>query len=76
MALKKYKILITKKTRNSAVIEVKASCPMEARRIAVAVAKKQDFSSARVKAVEFEGKEYLAYNLKEEDATYPTEIIA
>ena len=74
--MKKYTVYIEKKTKVFDTIEVQASCPMEAKRIARAVAHAQDRDIFNESQVEFEGKKYPKFAWSEsEKPSYATEII-
>ena len=76
---KKYTIQITKMIKHFDTIEVKASCPVEAKRIARFVAMAQERAEAlgdTPKKIEFEGKEYSKFGWSELESTvYRTEIV-
>ncbi len=77
--MKKFKIEIVKRVKLFDTVEVEASCPMEAKRVAVLLAKKQEQMEALdgvTNRIEIEGKFYPRYIWNElEGPAYPTEIV-
>lgn len=75
--MKRYKVLVTKKTALTDTITVKASCPQEAKRLAHLIAKQQESAEALCEHgdVQVDGVKYPRFMWCLESINYVKEIV-